>query len=118
MKAKRERERARERAEKRFAFVTKEVDYRVAKAYVAIADEFSDSSGSESGKLEGSQDEKKNTKSIRATAEDLGSASTSALGRNTESRAVDRYLEDEEWEQNELRAGRQPRLPSFPLGRS
>lgn len=83
--------------------MTKEVDYRVAKAYVAIADEFSDSDTVDEG--EGKLDAEKK-KSVR-----LGQS------QSTESRAVDRYLDDEEWETNELRAGRMPRLPSFPLVR-
>ncbi|KAF8311044.1 hypothetical protein DL93DRAFT_2083702 [Clavulina sp. PMI_390] len=97
----RERERAQERATKRFAFVTKEVDYRVARAYVALAEEFSDSSDDGSGEK---------AKKARGRAGDVDSA----LTRNAEARAVDRYLEDEEWERNELRAGRPPKPPSFP----
>lgn len=121
MKMKRERDRARERAEKRFAFVTKEVDYRVAKAYVAIAAEFSDSDeasddGGEDRARAGAGGDgvtEKKRSSRRAGKE--SASGSSLLTRSTEARAVDRYLEDEEWEQRELQAGRHPRLPSFKL---
>lgn len=96
--ARREKERKRELAAKRFAFVTKEVDYRVAKAYVAIADEFS-------------SDEDKDKESIASKE----GPTRRIVGDNVESRAVGRYLEDEEWEAGELAAGRAPRPPGFLL---
>lgn len=114
---------ARERAEKRFAFVTKEVDYRVAKAYVAIADEFGDSDDASDGGGEtairagagGDEGTEKKRASRRVGKESASTSGSSLFPRSTEARAVDRYLEDEEWEQRELRAGRPPRLPSFKL---
>lgn len=118
---KRERDRARERAEKRFAFVTKEVDYRVAKAYVAIADEFGDSDEASDGGGENiiragaGGDERTEKKRTSKRAGKESASGSSLFPRSTEARAVDRYLEDEEWEQRELRAGRPPRLPSFKL---
>jgi hypothetical protein len=114
-----ERERARalarERAEKRFAFVTKEVDYRVAKAYVAIADEFGDDeSDFPRGEIANEREEKKEKK-FWTTTED-GRVGGRGSNRSLEARAIDRYLDDEEWEQQELKAGRSSRLPSFALG--
>jgi len=80
--------RNRERAEKRFQFVTKEVDWRIAKTYVTLA--------------EGDLDEPKSKEAARA----------STHSRDVLEEAVDQYLEDEEWE---LREGQQPRIQGFPL---
>lgn len=84
--------RARERAEKQFSFVTKEVDYRIAKAYVALAE----------ADTEGPVNKKE------------GGGSSSRNGMGTESRAVDSYLDDGEWEEAERQAGRFPRIQGFP----
>lgn len=65
----------------------------MAKAYVAIADEFSDSDPGEGGG------------EMKMDAEKKVGLGQSA-GSSMEGRAVDRYLDDEEWEANELRAGR------------
>jgi len=104
---KRERIRARERAEKRFAFVTKELDYRIAKAYVAITDDFSDD---EYWDIPGDGMADIKEKMLRTTAGDGGGEDSN---RNVEARAIERYLDDDEWEQAELRAGRTPRPGSF-----
>ncbi|KAI0035418.1 hypothetical protein K488DRAFT_43432 [Vararia minispora EC-137] len=86
--------RARERAQKRFQSVTKEVDWRVARAYVAIAEDGeSPSSGTKNCA------EKRKTK----------------VREPLESRAVGQYMEDEEWEAEERRAGRGMLIPRFPL---
>ena len=83
LRAEREARRARERAEKRFQTVTKETDWRVAKAYVALAEDTEDDP---SGKEDAS---KKRT-----------------LETSTEGRATDQYLDDAEWEAQERREGR------------
>lgn len=86
-----EAHRARERAEKRFQTVTKETDWRIAKAYVALAEDGEPSSvGKEgpSGKV--SQDS------------------------SVEGRAMDQYLDDAEWEAEQLRDGRGVHIPPFP----
>ncbi|KAK7030269.1 hypothetical protein VNI00_014286 [Paramarasmius palmivorus] len=79
--------RERERAGKRLQSITKEVDWDVAKAYVALAD--------------GDGEEEEHA----AKRKELGSGSGKAT---LESRAVDRYLDDIEWEESEMRAGRGP----------
>ncbi|KAF8513182.1 hypothetical protein BU17DRAFT_53511 [Hysterangium stoloniferum] len=80
----------RERAEKRFQFVTKEVDWRVAKAYVAIAEGDSASVNAK---------DKEDPKFI----EKMG---------GTLSSAVERYLEDDEWEAEQSSG---PSIQGFPL---
>jgi LysM repeat protein len=82
----------RERAEKRFQFVTKEVDWRVAKAYVALAE---DDNGSYKS-MESLQEIRKH----------------SSERHGPEARAVDQYLNDEEWEAGQN--GR-PRPKEFPF---
>jgi len=81
----REARRARERAEKRLQTLTKEVDWRIAKAYVALCDD---------------PDEmmEYGTK-LKEMSNNVGQASLEGM-------AVDRYLEDEEWEIREIREGR------------
>jgi hypothetical protein len=76
----------RERAEKKVQMLTKEVDWRVAKAYVALADD------------EEEQEE------FYAKQKELGEGGSSAAG--LESLAIGRYLDDEEWETGERSAGR------------
>lgn len=112
-----ERVRARERAEKKFAFVTKEVDYRIAKAYVAIAKEFGDED------LDFPDKNEKNVKvfgtgtSDEDEDEDGGGRKKGSNGHTgLEACAIGRYLDDEEWEKEELKAGRAPRPTSFAFG--
>ena len=86
--------------------MTKEVDWRVAKAYVAIAQ---DSDSSELGKKE----RKENYEvSLRKTlvSESEGPSQKGVL----ESEAIDRYLEDAEWEERERDEGRGPAIQKFP----
>ncbi|KAL1694275.1 hypothetical protein GGG16DRAFT_47581 [Schizophyllum commune] len=95
-----EARRARERAEKRLQTLTKEADWRVARAYIALAD------GDEA---------ERDTKMKEMGFEHPGlRAGSSRLERY----AVEQYLEDDEWEERERRAGRQPRLPSLPSSSS
>lgn len=78
---------ARERAEKRLQVVTKEEDWRVAKAYVALADD------PEADIL------------FDVKCKELG---THVIGTGLEARALDMYLDDEEWEKGQRRVGAAP----------
>lgn len=85
--------RVREKAEKRLQMLTKEVDWRVAKAYVALADD-PDEEAVHSFKYK----------------------ETGAIGASTlEARATDQYLEDQEWEEEQRRTGKRISLKSLPL---
>ncbi|KIM33391.1 hypothetical protein M408DRAFT_60834 [Serendipita vermifera MAFF 305830] len=90
----REEQRKKERAAKQFQFVTKEVDWRIAKAYVALAD------------IDDIDDEygMKRKEAGRARPQS-GTAGT----------AVERYMDDDEWERDQLQAGLSPRIPQFPF---
>ncbi|VDB84760.1 unnamed protein product [Peniophora sp. CBMAI 1063] len=100
-----EARRARERARKRFQFVTKEVDWRVAQAYVALAD---DEPGP-SGRM--AMDHKAAEKEKAKVAHDSDAPPAARL----EGRAVDSYLDDTDWEEREVRAGRGVRIERLPL---
>lgn len=83
----------RERVEKRFQSVTKEVDWRVAKAYVAIAEE--------------------DTASVNARdKEDPKFTENMGVISGTLSRAVEQYLEDDEWEAGQFSGHN---IQGFPL---
>lgn len=89
--------RERERAEKRLQTLTKEVDWRVAKAYVALAD--GSDVDADSSIVEGKE----------------GLRKRHPGGSNgLEGRAIDRYLDDEEWEAKEGREGRWVAIQPFP----
>ncbi|KAG9045042.1 hypothetical protein FS837_007145 [Tulasnella sp. UAMH 9824] len=90
-------QRAKERAAKRFQFVTKEVDHSIARAYVALADGNSNEDLSE----------------VKKKFTPGSSASNAAQG--LEGRAVDRYLEDDEWEAQQRAQGLLPKLQGFPF---
>jgi hypothetical protein len=85
----RDSRRARERAEKRLQTLTKEADWRVAKAYVALADDEEEVLKYELKCKEGHE---------RLDLEMI---------------ALDKYLEDNEWEENERQNGRSPHISSF-----
>ncbi|KAJ8090387.1 hypothetical protein PM082_018983 [Marasmius tenuissimus] len=87
--------RAREKAEKRLQTVTKEVDWAIAKAYVAVAE------------IPGEEEAYAAKAKEDPTAKRLDGSSLEAV-------AVDRYLDDLEWEANELKAGRGVSIPSIP----
>ncbi|KAI6169129.1 hypothetical protein EDD17DRAFT_464276 [Pisolithus thermaeus] len=78
---------ARERAEKRLQVVAGEADWRVAKAYVALADD------PEADVL------------FDAKCKELG---TDVNGSGLEARALDMYLDDEEWEKEQRKVGAAP----------
>lgn len=84
--------RAKEKAAKRLQFVTKETDPRVAHAYVHLAEGDPDEEHSK-------EDEKKRA------PEDA----------DLQSRAVDRYLADAEWEADQRRQGLGPAIPPIPF---
>ncbi|KAG6854379.1 hypothetical protein C0991_007370 [Blastosporella zonata] len=83
-----EASRRKERAEKRLQTLTKEVDWRVAKAYVALADDPVE-------EVEEQEDWERKMK-------ESGSGSGSRPS-NLEERAIRRYLDDDEWEENQRR---------------
>ncbi|KAJ7104252.1 hypothetical protein B0H15DRAFT_960193 [Mycena belliarum] len=92
----REVRRTRERAEKRLQTLTKEVDWRVAKAYIALAEDPDEADA------------------FALKQKELGAPLGAGVAR-LEAMAVDRYLDDLEWESEQLRAGRSLHIPSFPL---
>ena len=92
-----EARRARERARKRFQFVTKEVDWRVAQAYVALADD-------EAGPSD------RTSLNRKAFEKEKDEPAQDPPSTRLEGRAVDSYLDDDEWEEHERRAGRGVRI--------
>ncbi len=86
-----EARRAREKAEKRLQTLTKEVDWRVAKAYVAFAEHGEDE---DEEWLDAKQSEKK------VVVRDPFTGAES----NLEARAIDRYMDDDVWEAQEREA--------------
>lgn len=94
-----------ERAEKLLQTVTKEVDWRVAKAYVALAQDSDPFAKEKPARWE---------RSLQGIP---GSVSGGSSQRNVpESDAIERYLEDAEWEEQERRDGRGPVMQQFPWG--
>jgi hypothetical protein len=93
----------RKRAEKRLQVLTKEVDWRIAKTYVALAEDDNDDREELYGRKEKTQEK---------TA--VATSSGGAAGM-LETRAIDSYLDDENWEEAERRAGRGVVIPKFPL---
>ena len=88
----------RERAEKKLQTLTKEVDWRVAKAYVALADDVEER-------------EVVGYKRKEMFGRKKGAGSSEPL----DELAIERYLEDEEWEAEERKAGRSPQVQKFPF---
>jgi len=86
--------------------VTKEVDWRVAKAYVATTQDLDPSEMSvkkeKSENYEGS---------LRKVPGSEGSSQ-----RILENEAIDRYLEDAQWEEQQRKEGRGPVIQKFPWG--
>lgn len=92
-----------ERAEKRLQMVTKEADWTVAKAYVALAQDPNASAKEKPDNWE---------RGLRGTS---GSVSGGTSQKTTwESDAIEQYLEDEEWEEQERKVGRGPVMQKFP----
>ncbi|KAH7884530.1 hypothetical protein F5I97DRAFT_1812853 [Phlebopus sp. FC_14] len=88
-----EARRVRKRAEKQLQTLTKEVDWRVARAYVSLADD----------------PEEEVAHATKFKELGLSSDRTSLSAR-----AVDRYFEDEEWEEEQRRAGRNMSVVTTP----
>jgi len=97
-----------ERAEKRLQMVTKEIDWRVAKAYVAIAQD--------SDPSEMSTKEKLNNCGGGLRKMPVSESGVSSRNGVLESDSIDRYLEDAEWEEQEQKEGRGPAIQRFPWG--
>lgn len=77
--------------------LTKEVDWRVAKAYVALANDPED------------------VENFGVKQKEMGGGDSKLRMKSClEAVAVDRYLEDEGWEEDERRAGRGHDLMPFP----
>lgn len=98
-----------ERAEKRLQMMTKEVDWRVAKAYVAIAQD------SDPSEVLAKEEKSDNYGGDRRKILSSGSQGSSQKGV-LENDATDRYLEDAEWEERERKEGRGPVIQRFPWG--
>ena len=98
-----------ERAEKRLQMVTKEVDWRVAKAYVAITQDSDPSQAST--KKEKSDDHETSRRKVPVSGSER-----SLRNGVLENDAIDRYLEDTAWEEQERKEGRSPTIQTFPWG--
>lgn len=73
--------------------MTKEIDWRVAKAYVSLADD--------------PEEVERVSLKRKENGQSVGKAGLEVL-------AIDRYLDDEEWEANERASGRQVRIEGLP----
>ncbi|KAH7103366.1 hypothetical protein BKA62DRAFT_696700 [Auriculariales sp. MPI-PUGE-AT-0066] len=82
-----------ERAQKRFQLVTKEADWRIARAYVSLAEDQQDN-----GQIYISKEGSEHKRPANAQPEHL---------------AVDHYLDDDEWER--AQGNGRPSIPTFPL---
>lgn len=96
-----EARRARERATSRFQGVTKETDHAITRAYIALAESSVSGRSHYSDGKEGKVDS--------GAARDPGCV---------DERAIDQYMDDEEWEARERREGRDVHIPHFPLAPS
>ncbi|GLB40494.1 hypothetical protein LshimejAT787_0803650 [Lyophyllum shimeji] len=94
----REASREKERAEKRLQTLTKEVDWRVAKAYVALADD--------------PEEEAEERDEWERKRKEGGGVGVGVGPSNLEERAIRRYLDDEEWEESQRREGGRPTISS------
>ncbi|OCH95419.1 hypothetical protein OBBRIDRAFT_788307 [Obba rivulosa] len=102
--------RMRERAQARLQSLAKEPDWRVAQAYVAVA-EVPDSAEDVKRK-EGTSLRKR---SVKACATSTSEAQET---QDLEERVLDRYMDDNEWEERERRGGRNVTLQGFPYFRA
>jgi hypothetical protein len=94
-----EEQRKRERAAKQFQFVTKEVDGGIAKTYIALAEE------NETSFDEYNLKRKEAGRPVHQAASQAGPAGG----------AVERYLDDQEWEEEQLKSGVKPKIQPFPF---
>lgn len=104
------RKRALERAAKRFQLVTKEEDWRIANAYVAIASSSSPDPQPDKEKSELVAGRASSSSLTKRTANErrMGEPDPNGASASTTARAVDAYLDDDEWEAEQLAAGRRP----------
>ncbi|KAF9061420.1 hypothetical protein BDP27DRAFT_1429015 [Rhodocollybia butyracea] len=88
--------RTRERAEKRLQTMTKEVDWRVAKAYVALAEDA-------------------DSQEFELKRKETGSVPGMKLSPSSdlEMLALDKYLDDDEWEASQNRVGQSSSHPNY-----
>ena len=93
-------QRERERAQVAFQRVTKETDDGIAQAYVVLAED------GESGS---------DVLPLKAEGEKV-SRRVSRAKHTVEERAVDRYLDDDEWERQERAEGRSVCIQRMPIG--
>jgi hypothetical protein len=93
-----EARRTRERAQVAFQQVAKEMDDGVAQAYVALAQD---------------SDSEPDLASLKAEEEKKESR---RVARTIEERALDRYLDDDEWERRERAEGRGVHIQRLPVG--
>ena len=93
-------ERTRAHAEVAFQHVTKETDHGIARAYVALAED--SDSGPDVTYFKEAKREKESSQRWKTTLEE---------------RAVDRYLDDDEWERRERAEGRGVHIQRLPFGR-
>jgi len=81
-------------------------NWHIAQVYVALADD--------------EHEQEARASKLKEVSRLLGDADTSSLTTMTnvglESLAIEKYLDDFEWEEEEIKAGRQPSLPKFPFG--
>ena len=95
----RETQRRRERAQATFQRVTKETDDGIAQAYVALAEDSDSEPNVTSLKVEGEKE----------------SARVARTRLRLEERAVNRYLDDDEWERRERAEGRGVHIQRLPV---
>lgn len=98
--------------------MTKETDWDVARAYVALAEQNLDTDADDdsAAALEGKE---YGREKMVARVEEGGGGDDNGAPRpdgvSMEERAVDRYMDDDEWEERERREGRGVSIPRFPL---
>lgn len=80
--------------------VTKETDGGIAQAYVALAEDSDSEPDVASLKAEGEKESRR----------------VASKGITLEERALDRYLDDDEWERRERAEGRGVHIQRFPVG--
>ena len=100
------RKRTAERAAKRFQLVTKEQDWRIAHAYVALASSsLLEENTVLTKEMSGIKDESKRLNVLPFNHE---SGSSHQGTERTTAQAIDAYLDDNDWEDNEFASGRKP----------
>jgi hypothetical protein len=78
--------------------LTKEVDRSIARAYVALADD----------------EHEQEARALKL--KEVSGHTTAVSASSLERLAIETYLDDLEWEAEEIKAGRQPHPSRFPFG--